>query len=255
MADYAVEALAEDALLLRFGDGIDMATNARVHAAADAIRAANLPGIVDIAPAYATLLLRFDAFAWLDKNGIDQLPHERVAEILHALFRDAGTKALDPDLRRDDEQKNAVALRETARTVEIPVCYGHEYGLDLDTVAEHAGLSRDDVIARHTAAEYAVAMLGFAPGFPYLLGLDPALRMPRRATPRTRVPAGSVAIGGAQTGIYPRELPGGWHLIGRTPRVLFDPAREPPCLLAPGDHVRFRAIKADEFAQLAERDA
>jgi KipI family sensor histidine kinase inhibitor len=98
-------------------------------------------------------------------------------------------------------------------------------------------------------------MLGFAPGFPYLLGLDPALQVPRRANPRTRVPAGSVAIGGAQTGIYPRELPGGWHLIGRTPRVLFDPAREPPCLLAPGNHVRFRAIDADEFARLAEREA
>ena len=255
MADYAVEVLAEDAMLLRFGDGIDVATNARVHAAADAVRAANLPGIIDVAPAYATLLLRFDAFAWLDKNGIDKLPHERLAEMLHTLFRGAETKTLDPGLRRGDEQKNAVALREAARTIEIPVCYGREYGLDLDAVAEHAGLSRDEVIARHVAAEYTVAMLGFAPGFPYLLGLDASLHVPRRANPRTRVPAGSVAIGGAQTGIYPRELPGGWHLIGRTPLTLFDPAREPPCLLAPGDHVRFRAIEADEFARLAERDA
>ncbi|MDE2055050.1 MAG: 5-oxoprolinase subunit PxpB, partial [Xanthomonadaceae bacterium] len=139
--------------------------------------------------------------------------------------------------------------------VEIPLCYGGEYGPDLDAVAVHARLPRGDVIARHTATEYAVAMLGFAPGFPYLLGLDPALQVPRRTTPRTRVPAGSVAIGGAQTGIYPRELPGGWHLIGRTPLALFDPAREPPCLLAPGDRVRFRAIEADEFARLAERDA
>jgi KipI family sensor histidine kinase inhibitor len=135
------------------------------------------------------------------------------------------------------------------------VCYGGESGPDLDAVAEHAGLSRDDVIARHAAAEYTVAMLGFAPGFPYLLGLDRALQVPRRPSPRTRVPAGSVAIGGAQTGIYPRELPGGWHLIGRTPLVLFDPAREPPCLLAPGDRVRFREIEAGEFARLAERDA
>lgn len=140
-------------------------------------------------------------------------------------------------------------------SVEIPVCYGGEYGPDLDALAEHARLSRDEVIGRHVAAGYTVAMLGFAPGFPYLLGLDPALHVPRRADPRTRVPAGSVAIGGAQTGIYPRELPGGWNLIGRTPLVLFDPDRDPPCLLAPGDRVRFCAISAEEFAALAERQA
>jgi KipI family sensor histidine kinase inhibitor len=97
-------------------------------------------------------------------------------------------------------------------------------------------------------------MIGFAPGFPYLSGLDPALALPRLATPRTAVPAGSVAIGGAQTGIYPRESPGGWRLLGRTPVRLFDPMREPPALLAPGDRVRFRAIDADAFARL-ERDA
>ena len=104
------------------------------------------------------------------------------------------------------------------------------------------------MIARHTAATYTVAMLGFAPGFPYLFGLDPALHIARRASPRTRVPAGSVAIGGAQTGIYPTELPGGWQLIGRTPLVLFEPARDPPSLLMPGDRVRFVAIEAATFA-------
>jgi len=238
MADFRVEPLAEDALLLRFGDVIDVATNARAREAASALRDAGLPGITDVAPAYATLLLRFEPSIW-DKGAL----LETVA------------KTLDPGLRRDDEQKNAAALPETARVVEIPVCYGGECGPDIDAVAEHAGLSRDGVVARHTAAEYTVAMLGFAPGFPYLLGLDTALQVPRRTSPRTRVPAGSVAIGGAQTGIYPRELPGGWHLIGRTPRVLFDPAHEPPCLLAPGDRVRFRPIDAAEFARRAERGA
>jgi KipI family sensor histidine kinase inhibitor len=233
MADYAVETLAEDALLLRFGEGIDRATNARVHAAAEALRNAAAPGVTDIAPAYATLLVRFDPLA---SNG------------------DLVRQAIADALRQDDGQDANTPAGGAARVVEIPVCYGGERGPDLAAVADHAGLSRNDVIARHAAAEYTVAMLGFAPGFPYLLGLDPALQVPRRATPRTRVPAGSVAIGGAQTGIYPRELPGGWHLIGRTPLVLFDPARESPCLLAPGDSVRFRAIEVDEFAQLAERD-
>ena len=234
MADFSSEPLAEDALLLRFGDAIDMATNTRVHAAANAIRAAHLPGIIDIAPAYATLLVRFDP--------------EMVSGTIFPV-----------DLLRNIVERhyaeNEIVPDTISPCVEIPVCYGGEYGPDLDAVAEHAQLSRGEVVARHAAAEYTVAMLGFAPGFPYLLGLDASLHVPRRATPRTRVPAGSVAIGGAQTGIYPRELPGGWRLIGRTPLVLFDPAREPPCLLAPGDRVHFRAIEADEFAQLAERDA
>ncbi|HWG66113.1 MAG TPA: 5-oxoprolinase subunit PxpB [Rhodanobacteraceae bacterium] len=263
MADFRVEPLAEDALLLRFGDGIDTATNARVHAAARALRDADLPGIADIAPAYATLLLRFDPLAWTEDAGVrleQALSPERLlvrgrglgegANIMQKT--DAGDSRTASPLTLPSPPSSTMGEREI---VVVPVCYGGEYGPDIDAVAEHAGLSRDDVIARHTAAEYTVAMLGFAPGFPYLLGLDASLHVPRRATPRTRVAAGSVAIGGAQTGIYPRELPGGWHLIGRTPRVLFDSAREPPCLLAPGDRVRFRAIEADEFARRAERDA
>jgi KipI family sensor histidine kinase inhibitor len=135
-----------------------------------------------------------------------------------------------------------------ARLVEIPVCYGGDFGPDLDALADHARLGAEEVVERHAGAMYTVAMLGFAPGFPYLFGLDPALHMPRRASPRTRVPAGSVAIGGAQTGIYPSELPGGWQLIGRTPLVLFDADRDPPSLLMPGDRVRFVAIDAAALA-------
>jgi KipI family sensor histidine kinase inhibitor len=136
--------------------------------------------------------------------------------------------------------------------IDIPVCYGGEFGPDLDALATHAKLSAAEAVARHCATEYRVAMLGFAPGFAYLLGLDTALHMPRRVAPRVRVPAGSVAIGGAQTGIYPHELPGGWQIIGRTPLTLFDAAREHPALLAPGQRVRFCAIGADEFAVLAQ---
>jgi KipI family sensor histidine kinase inhibitor len=130
------------------------------------------------------------------------------------------------------------------------VLYGGEHGSDLESSASELGLSPAELIARHTAGDYTVAMIGFAPGFPYLSGLDPALALPRLATPRARVAAGSVAIGGAQTGIYPRESPGGWRVLGRTPWVLFDPDRQPPTRLLPGDRVRFRAIDADEFARL-----
>jgi KipI family sensor histidine kinase inhibitor len=135
----------------------------------------------------------------------------------------------------------------TPRAIDVPVCYGGAHGPDLDALATTLGLDVADLVARHAGGDYRVAMIGFAPGFPYLLGLDASLHAPRRAHPRTRVPRGSVAIGGAQTGIYPSELPGGWQLIGRTPLVLFDPEREPACLFSPGDAVRFHAITPAAF--------
>lgn len=234
---FVVEPLSEDALLLRFGESIDIALNAQVHAAAQRLRTTALTGVLDLAPAYASILLRFDPVAWDD--GSDRPPHAQVGQALRAALEHVPLLAASAD--------NA-----ESRIVEIPVCYGGSHGPDLEALAAHAGISTGEVVARHGADVYTVAMLGFAPGFPYLLGLDPALHMPRRATPRTRVSAGSVAIGGAQTGIYPRELPGGWNLIGRTPLGLFDPRRERPCLLAPADRVRFRAITTEEFSALAE---
>lgn len=232
-ADFEIEPLGETMLLLRFGDSVDAAINARVHAAAETLSRVELPGLVDVIPAYATLALHYDAPFWAGRDG--DPPWRHLAGALRAVFASAPGGA-----------------RHEGRLVEVPVCYGGEHGADLEAVAAHAGLDPAAVIARHTAAEYRVAMLGFAPGFPYLLGLDPALHMPRRAVPRTRAPRGSVAIGGAQTGIYPSELPAGWQLIGRTPLRLFDAAHDPPALFAPGDRVRFRAIGAAEFDALEE---
>jgi KipI family sensor histidine kinase inhibitor len=159
---------------------------------------------------------------------------------------------------RDPLQTEAAALERAVRTlwarpprrralgrlVEIPVRYGGEDGPDLADVAAHCGLAVDEVVRRHGAAEYCVYFIGFQPGFAYLGGLDAALHTPRRAEPRVAVPAGSVGIGGAQTGIYPLATPGGWQLIGRTSLALFDPRAEPPTLLAPGDRVRFVAASA-----------
>jgi KipI family sensor histidine kinase inhibitor len=222
------EALAEDALLLRFGEHIDIDLNTQVQAAAASLRS-RLPEL-ECVPAYASLLLRFDPSSWAGDDG--QPPHQRLQAIVIAALR--------------DRDQIAVASRELI----IPVCYGGEYGPDLDEVAACCGLNADAVIARHTAGDYRVAMLGFAPGFPYLLGLDPQLALPRRTDPRQRVPAGSVAIGGSQTGIYPEMLPGGWQLIGRTPLHLFDVTASEPSLLAAGDRVRFRAIDEETFRQL-----
>ena len=231
--DFVVEPLGETALLLRFGTHIDAALNARVHEVSATLDAAHLPGIIDILPAYATFALHYEPLQWAQGSGGQ--PWQHVAAAVRAV------------LRTPPEN-----LATTPAIVEIPVCYGGDFGPDLDALARNAGLDAEEAIARHTAAEYRVAMLGFAPGFPYLLGLDATLHAPRRANPRARVPAGSVAIGGAQTGIYPTELPGGWQLIGRAPTVLFDAQRMPPSLLAPSDRVRFRTIDAREFAELAQ---
>ena len=134
--------------------------------------------------------------------------------------------------------------------VEIPVCYGGDYGPDLGEVAAAHGLTPAQVIERHSGVDYPVYFLGFLPGFPYLGGLDPSLATPRRATPRPSVPAGSVGIAGAQTGIYPLETPGGWQIIGRTPICLYDPHRQPPTLLAAGAYVRFISITARQFEEI-----
>ncbi|CAM5502141.1 5-oxoprolinase subunit PxpB [Rhodanobacter lindaniclasticus] len=221
------EPLAEDALLLRFGDRIEPMLNDRVHAAVAALQ--KLPSL-ECVPAYASVLLRFEPAAWQGSDGTGA--HQWLEQAARAAL-EGGLSAIVP-----------------GRLHEIPACYGGPHGPDLPALAQHLGLAAAEIIARHTAADYRVAMLGFAPGFPYLLGLDPTLAMPRRRDPRTRVPAGSVAIGGAQTGIYPADLPGGWQLIARTPLRLFDVDASAPSLLAAGDRVRFRAIGAEEFADL-----
>jgi KipI family sensor histidine kinase inhibitor len=184
----------------------ELETVHRLHAA---LRALDPPGVVELVPAYRTVLI----VAEPDRAGV-------LDELAAAL----------PELELPPAE--AVA----GETVEVPVRYDGE---DLPEVARLTGLEADEVVRRHTAPEYTVAFLGFSPGFPYLVGLDPALQVPRRDTPRTAIPAGSVGLAGDQTGIYPAASPGGWQLIGRTDVPLFDPARDPPALLAPGTRLRF----------------
>ncbi|MBL0223554.1 MAG: 5-oxoprolinase subunit PxpB [Xanthomonadales bacterium] len=221
---FNVETLGEDALLLRFGHAIDPQTNRRVHACAAALARQRPPWLLDIVPAFSTLALAIDVEAFNDSS-------EPLADARCWL------ESLDPGRPGAD-------IDEDARRHEIPLHYGGEHGPDLEALARHAGLSVAQVIALHTAVEYRVGMLGFAPGFPYLIGMDERLSMPRHATPRTRVQAGSVGIAGAQTGIYPGTGPGGWQIIGRTDAILFDATQERPALLEPGDRVRFIDIDA-----------
>ncbi|RZK46379.1 MAG: 5-oxoprolinase subunit PxpB [Hymenobacter sp.] len=196
--------------------------------------AAGVPvGLRACVPAFTTLTVYYDPWL-LSEQGRHQ-PYERVLEILQQRLLAAPTAPAET----------------AAQTVEVPVCYGGDLGPDLAAVARHTGLTPAEVIVRHTAPTYLVHLLGFAPGFPYLGGLDARLATPRRAVPRPLVPAGAVGIAGAQTGIYSLPTPGGWQLIGRTPLRLFDPAADPPTLLHAGQHLRFVPIGEAEFQCLS----
>jgi KipI family sensor histidine kinase inhibitor len=202
---------SDHSLLVTFGTAISI--EAHRHVARMTRALAGGTGIRNVHPGYASVLVSFD-------------PLEIEARALEARIREAAGAA--------EEQAPAAT-----RLVEIPVQYGGEAGPDLEDVARLHGLSVEEVVAIHSGAEYLVYFLGFSPGFPYLGGMPEAIATPRLARPRRMVPAGSVAIGGSQTGVYPVASPGGWRLIGRTPLELFRADRNPPTLLEMGDRVRF----------------
>ena len=205
--------LGDSAVLVQLGDEIDLTINQRVHTLANLITASPVNGIIETVPAYATLLVHYDSLS-LSFTQIKHILREKLAQI------------------RENESRQP-------RLVEVPVRYGGELGPDLESVASQLGLHIEDVIRIHSGKIYTVYMMGFTPGYPYMGKLDDALIMPRLETPRTRVPAGTVAIAGSQTGIYSIESPGGWNLIGWTPLKLFDPYAASPFLFAPGDEVTF----------------
>ncbi|MDQ6672833.1 MAG: 5-oxoprolinase subunit PxpB [Chloroflexota bacterium] len=225
--ELRVQVFGEAALLVELGEEPELGISARVHALARALEAEPPRGLRSLVPGYVSLLVELDPLQ-ADLASVERVLRE------HAQHIDA---VLTPEGRQ--------------RQRTIPTVYGGEWGPDLDEVAHRIGLTASEVIARHIAAPQSVYMLGFSPGFPYLGDLPSELALPRRTTPRERVPVGSVAIAGRQTGIYSREMPGGWHLLGRTPVPLFDPARNPPAYLGPGDSVRFEPIDAGEWERFA----
>ena len=230
--------LGDSALIVRvcenFEDAPDEALNA-VLAAQRCLENARLPGVIELAPAYTTVAVFFDPLHLVDAgvkpDEVFDWLAERMRKTLSSVHKTRSHKI-------------------QVRTTEIPVCYDIEFGLDLNEVAHHAGVSAQAVVNLHCAAKYRVSCVGFTPGFPFLSGMPKKLATPRRATPRKEIPVGSVAIGGTQTGIYPIKSPGGWNVIGRTPLRLFDPQKSPPALLHAGDRVRFRAITRSEFEAL-----
>lgn len=227
-----IQPFGDGAILATFGDRIEVELSRRIGAlvaALDArVAAGALPGVIDLVPSYTTLVASFD-------------PRTTDGDAIGAAIR-----ALWDSL----DHAHPVA---PTRTIEIPVLYGGQHGPDLTGVAAHTDLTPDEVIARHAAGTYVVGALGFSPGFAFLIGLDPALATPRRSTPRTAVPPGSVGIGGAQTGVYAQATPGGWSLIGRTPLPLTHPGASDPAhafVMRAGDTIRFVPIDAAQFAEL-----
>jgi len=228
-AGATVVAAGDSALVVEFEERIDAAINARAIALAASLQAAAIRGVRDVVPTYRAVAVYFDPL----RTAYDRLVDLIQRELAHPSPEPAAARA----------------------PIRIPVCYGGDFGSDLAEVAAFARVSEDEVVRRHCAVTYRVFMLGFVAGFAYLGTVDASIAMPRRATPRVRVPFGSVGIAGVQTGIYPAETPGGWQLIGRTPVKPFDPTRAEPFLLRAGDHVQFYPIGRDTFEALARPPA
>jgi KipI family sensor histidine kinase inhibitor len=207
--------LGDSAITITFGSARSPDLLRRIHAAARALAAARIPHVDDIVPAYLALTVFYDP--------------------LRASYQEMASRVVEACERVDDSEFKPATAREHV----IPVRYD---GMDLESVASSVGLPIEQLVERHAERTYTVDLLGFAPGFAYLSELDPALHLPRRTQPRPRVAAGSVAVAAAQTAVYPLDTPGGWHIIGTTTTVMFDPARNPPALLAPGDAVRFERV-------------
>ena len=223
--------LGDSALTITLGDEIDEGTRQLVATAVARLVRDSPPGVTDLVPAFVSIALHYDPVI-VGFDG-DDSPFDRMVAALEHRLSDLRPESLP-----------------TPRVVVIPVCYGGELGPDLEEVAAHHGLTSSDVVDIHTSGDYVVYMVGFIPGFAYLGGLSDRIATPRRSSPRTAVPAGTVGIGGQQTGVYPLESPGGWNLIGRTPAQVFDVARDEPALLAAGDRVRFESIGRADYDQL-----
>lgn len=218
--------MGEQGLVAELGSVIDPRVNARVHRLSTALRHQSVAGIRELVPTYRSLLILFDPLL---------LSRKRLREMV---ARCVGDNHVGP------------GLPATGNVVRLPVCYGGDFGPDLEFVASHNGVSPEKIVALHSGTSYPVYMLGFLPGFPYLGGLPECLAAPRLETPRQQVAAGSVGIAGSQTGVYPLHSPGGWRIIGRTPLRLFDPTRTEPFLVCAGDRVRFDPIDRTDFERL-----
>lgn len=218
---------ADKALVMEFGNEISKQINYKIKSFVNLLEQANIHGIEELLPTYRSIQI-----------------------IYNPLIIDY--KALVYKLEEINNKK-VQNQEEKTKIVKLPVCYGGEFGPDIDYVAEHNHITKEEVIKIHTSTDYLVYMLGFVPGFAYLGGMDEKIATPRLVTPRLKIPAGSVGIAGTQTGMYPSDTPGGWQIIGRTPLKLYDTKKETPTLLSAGDYVRFVSISYDEYINIQKQ--
>ncbi|SHH11884.1 sensor histidine kinase inhibitor, KipI family [Anaerosphaera aminiphila DSM 21120] len=216
----------DSAIIMEFGNEISEEINARIRSTIDKIEAEKISGIIELVPTYRSITISYNPLV---------IKYEELMGKLKSF------EAFDSD-----------SVEEKVKLIEIPTVYAGEYGPDISFVAENSGLSKEEVIKIHTGTDYLVYMLGFAPGFTYLGGMDKRIETPRLKTPRLKIPGGSVGIAGAQTGMYPSESPGGWQLIGRTPLKLYDEKNDPPVFINAGDYIRYVQIDEAEFNRIKE---
>ena len=226
MSNIRILTAGDSSLLVEFGKEINPEINRKITATVQLMKAQNIEGVVDVIPAFCSLLINYDPRV---------IGYEAIKERIQSLLK-----------------LETSASEGSKRIFEIPVCYGGEYGPDLGNIAEHAGLTPEEVIKIHSSRDYLIYMLGFLPGFCYLGGLDERIHTPRLANPRIKISAGSVRIGGSQTGIYPLDSPGGWQLMGMTPVKTYDPERETPILVEAGDYIRFVPVDEEEYKRIKE---
>jgi inhibitor of KinA len=225
----AIAPLGDAAVIVDFSDTVDIAVNAGIQRLARAVRRKKVPWLRDVVPGIGSLALHFDPVTLGDVDAIGAT---------EMLIKECLARGLNP-------------IDDPVRRIEVPICYDEAFGLDLRELSDVLKMPVEEIGLRHAASEFSVLMMGFAPGHPYLGGLDARLAVPRRATPRVLVPGGSVGIANGQSVVYPYNLPGGWNIIGRTPLKLFNAADAEPSVMEPGDAVRFIAINRSEFDRIA----
>ena len=226
MQEIKILTAGDSSLLIEFGNEISPEINQKMKTTVKLMKEQHIEGVVDMIPAFCSLLINYDPRV---------ISYEELYDRMKALVK--------------VEVKAEAGVK---RVFEIPVCYGGAYGPDIEIIAEHAGLSVEEVIKIHSSRDYLIYMLGFLPGFTYLGGLDERIHTPRLANPRLKINAGSVGIGGSQTGIYPLDSPGGWQLMGMTPVKTYDPEREVPILMEAGDYIRFVPVDEEEYFRIQE---
>ena len=226
MQEIKILTAGDSSLLIEFGNEISPEINQKMKTTVKLMKEQHIEGVVDMIPAFCSLLINYDPRV---------ISYEELYDRMKALVK--------------VEVKAEAGVK---RVFEIPVCYGGAYGPDIENIAEHAGLSVEEVIKIHSSRDYLIYMLGFLPGFTYLGGLDERIHTPRLANPRLKINAGSVGIGGSQTGIYPLDSPGGWQLMGMTPVKTYDPEIEVPILMEAVDYIRFVPVDEEEYFRIQE---